>query len=118
MQVSPHNYSEQNLWDKVQSLAIQAGKEAVEKALLLFYAAQKTGNSSLGKSVIYGALAYLILPADAIPDIIPITGYVDDVGTIAAAVSTVSLYINSEVKAAAKQKVREWFKDSDEEQSS
>lgn len=118
MQGSPQNYSEQNFWNKIQSLAIQTGKEAVEKALLLFYAAQRPETPFWAKSVIYGALAYLILPADVIPDIIPVTGYVDDVGTIAAAVSTISLYINSEVKAAAKQRVREWFSDSDEEQNS
>lgn len=118
MQSSPENYSEQSFWDTIQTFAVQAGKEAVEKALLLFYAAQRPETSLWAKTIIYGALAYLILPGDAIPDIIPVTGYVDDLGTIAAALSTIALYINPEVKAAAKQKVREWFGDSGEKQGS
>lgn len=30
------------------------------------------------KSMILGALVYFLLPADSVPDIIPIVGYVDD----------------------------------------
>lgn len=118
MQGSPQNYSEQSFWDKIPTLATQVGKEAVEKILLLFYAAQRPETPLWAKTVIYGALAYLILPADVIPDIIPVTGYVDDLGTVTAALSTIALYINSEVKAAAKQKVTEWFGDSGEGQGS
>ena len=118
MQGSPQNYSEQSFWNKIPTLATQVGKEAVEKILLLFYAAQRPETPLWAKTVIYGALAYLILPADVIPDIIPVTGYVDDLGTVAAALSTIALYINSEVKAAAKQKVTEWFGDAGEGQGS
>jgi len=115
---SLENYSEQNFWNTIQTIAIQAGKEVVEKALLLLYAAQRPETPLWAKTVVYGALAYLILPADIIPDIIPVTGYVDDLGTIAAAVSTIALYITPEVKAAAKQRVQEWFGDSGEKQGS
>lgn len=39
------------------------------------------------KSVALGALAYFISPLDAIPDLTPIVGYLDDTGVIAAAVA-------------------------------
>jgi hypothetical protein len=34
-------YSEESFWDKLKGYAKSAGKEVVEKALLLFYAAQQ-----------------------------------------------------------------------------
>lgn len=38
------------------------------------------------KMIIVGALAYFISPIDAIPDLTPLIGYLDDLGVIAAVV--------------------------------
>lgn len=46
------------------------------------------------KSVAVGALAYFIFPLDAIPDMTPIVGYLDDAGVISAAVA----YLASELE--------------------
>jgi uncharacterized membrane protein YkvA (DUF1232 family) len=35
-----------------------------------------------------GALGYLILPTDAVADIIPVAGYLDDAGMITAAIAS------------------------------
>lgn len=49
------------------------------------YKMMKDPNVSWGlKSVIIGALAYFICPVDAVPDFIPIAGFLDDAGVIAA----------------------------------
>jgi len=42
------------------------------------------------KSVAVAALAYLVCPLDLIPDAIPVIGYLDDAGVIAAAVAHLS----------------------------
>jgi len=102
-------YSENGFWEKVKQFAKTAGKEVIEKALQLYYAAQRPEIPVWAKSVIYGALGYFIFPADAIPDIIPAVGYADDLGVLVAALATVSVYINEAVRAKAKQKVRQWF---------
>jgi uncharacterized membrane protein YkvA (DUF1232 family) len=105
------DYSEQGFWDKLVSFAKTAGKEVIEKALWLYYAAQDPKIPSWAKTVIYGALGYFIFPIDAIPDITPVVGYADDLGVLAAAVATVSMYITDDVKALASQKLNDWFGD-------
>ncbi len=42
-------------------------------------------NHWIEKTVVAAALAYFIMPLDAIPDTIPVAGYLDDAGVIAAA---------------------------------
>jgi uncharacterized membrane protein YkvA (DUF1232 family) len=98
-----------NLWEQIRSLATYAGRELVEKSLMLFFAAQRPETPLWAKTVIYSALAYFILPTDAIPDFIPVSGYVDDLGTLAAALGAVGMNITPQVQADAKQKVNEWF---------
>lgn len=105
----PAGYSEGRFRDKLKRYAKAAGSEVVEKALWLYYAAQRPETPAWAKSVIYGALAYFILPTDAIPDLIPLTGYADDLGALAAAIAMVSLYISDDVKEKARAKMRQWF---------
>lgn len=103
------DYSDGNFWDKVKDFAIKAGKEVIEKALQLYYAAQNPETPAWAKGVIYGALGYFISPIDAIPDITPVVGYADDLGVLVAAASTVAMYINQDVKDKAKSKLKDWF---------
>lgn len=106
---SPDTYTDQNFWDKLRKFASQAGREVVEKALTLYYAAQRPETPLWAKTVIYSALAYFILPTDAIPDLTPIAGYADDLGALAAALMTVAMCITPDVKRNAKQKLEDWF---------
>ncbi|MGL4476298.1 MAG: YkvA family protein, partial [Shewanella sp.] len=39
--MSQSEYSEQGFWQKLKMFALKAGQEVVEKALWLFYAAQR-----------------------------------------------------------------------------
>lgn len=102
-------FSDSSFWDKVVKYAKTAGKEVIEKALWLYYAAQNPQTPLWAKTTIYSALGYFILPVDAIPDIIPAAGYSDDLGVIAVAIATVSAYITDEVKSQAKKRLNEWF---------
>lgn len=102
-------YSDRGFWDKVVAHAKAVGKEVIERALWLYYAAQAPQTPAWAKAVIYSALGYFIFPVDAIPDPTPVVGYADDLGVLAAAVATVALYITGEVKALAAQKLKEWF---------
>ena len=88
-----NEYSEAGFWGKLKNNAMAAGSELFEKALWLYYAAQRPETPVWAKTVIFSALAYFILPIDSIPDVIPVTEFVDDLGVIAAAIGTVSLYI-------------------------
>ena len=103
------SYSEEGFWDKLTRYTKAAGAEVIERALQLYYAAQDPDTPLWAKGVIYGALGYFISPLDAIPDIIPVVGYADDLGVLAAAIATVAMYITPEVKQKAKQKLQDWF---------
>ena len=102
-------YSESRFREKVMTYARTAGKEVVEKALWLYFSAQDPKTPAWARSVIYGALGYFIFPLDAIPDLTPIAGYADDLGVLVAALATVAIYVNEEVKTKAAAKIRAWF---------
>ena len=55
------------------------------------------------KAVLVGALAYSIVPADFIPDVLPIIGYSDDAAVLAAAIKLVSSHIRPDHREAAQQ---------------
>lgn len=103
------HYSDDDFWQKIKKFALKAGKEVIEKALWLYYAAQRPETPTWAKTIIFGALAYFILPLDAIPDVIPVAGYGDDLGALAAAIGMVSMYITAEIKEQAAQKLQRWF---------
>ena len=57
------------------------------------------------KATVAAALAYFILPTDAIPDFIPVVGMGDDVGVLTAALTAVSTHVTSEHRERA----QEWI---------
>jgi len=102
-------FTEFSFWQKLTNAAKTAGRELIEKALLMYYAASDKDTPVWAKTILVGALGYFICPIDAIPDAIPLAGYTDDLGAIAAALSMVAAHIKSEHKEMAKRKVGEWF---------
>jgi uncharacterized membrane protein YkvA (DUF1232 family) len=59
------------------------------------------------KTTTAAALAYFILPLDAIPDLMPLVGLSDDAGVLAAALTAVSAHVTSEHRDRA----RAWMAD-------
>jgi len=114
--VTDHNryeqaYSENGFWRKLKRYAKTAGREVVEKALLLYYAAQEEKVPRWAKATIVGALGYFIVPLDAIADLTPGVGYADDLGVLALAVATVASCINDNVRARTAERMHAWFGD-------
>lgn len=58
-----------------------------ESALALYFYMKTSSDSFLEKSIAIGALVYFITPIDAIPDTLPMIGFIDDASVIAAAVA-------------------------------
>ena len=44
------------------------------------------------KTIICGAIGYIVLPFDVLPDVVPVVGYADDIGITAAAVVMVKAF--------------------------
>jgi uncharacterized membrane protein YkvA (DUF1232 family) len=108
-------YSESGFWTKLKRYATTAGREVVEKALLLFYAAQEEKAPAWAKGTIAAALGYFIVPLDAITDLAPGIGYADDLGVLVLALAAVATYINDDVRNKTAQKMLDWFGEDDEE---
>ncbi|MGQ8820132.1 YkvA family protein [Bibersteinia trehalosi] len=103
------DFSDEGFWEKVKKYAKKAGSEVIEKALMLYYCFQDSDTPLWAKSVIIAALGYFISPVDAIPDVIPGVGYVDDLGALAAAIASVAVHIKEEHKNKAKELLSQWF---------
>ena len=75
-------YVEENLWYKLE----RAGKKiSFAKDIMALYKYMK--DSFVGwhrKAIVIAALIYFISPVDAIPDLTPLFGYLDDLGVISA----------------------------------
>ena len=83
--------------------------EALEKALCLHFAALRDETPAWARTTAWAALAYLILPIDAIPDWIPATGYSDDLVALGYAIVTINQYVDETVKTRARETLERWF---------
>ena len=109
-------YSEKSLWEKITKFSRAAGTKVVYAVLLLFYAMKDKSVSIKTKLTIAAALGYFILPTDAIFDLTPLLGYSDDLGVLLFALSQISSGITPEIKERAREKLKEWFGEVDEDE--
>ena len=103
------HYSESSFWDKIKSVAVKAGYELINKALLLYYAMQSPSMPAKDKAIVIAVLGYFILPIDVVPDFIPGLGFADDLAALAWALKTISSNITPEVKEKAQQRCDNLF---------
>lgn len=103
------DFSDHGFWEKVLSFCKKLGIESTRKILQLYYALYSDNCTAKHKTAILGALAYFISPLDAIPDLMPVLGFTDDMGVIVAALSFISLCIDDDVIAKTEKKLKELF---------
>ena len=103
------DYSDAAFFEKAMKFAKVIGREALYKAFQLYYVLQKPELPTKTKTILMGALAYLVLPADLVPDVLPIVGYSDDFAVIAYAFWQALPYMDDEVNAKADKMIRKIF---------
>ena len=77
-------FVEERLWTKVEREGSKIRFAKDVKALFRYM--RDKSIPWYRKSIVVAALIYFITPIDAVPDFIPIFGYLDDLGVIVAAV--------------------------------
>lgn len=97
------HYSDSGFWKKVKKL----GGNVLKPALQLFYVMKSSDVPFTIKTSIIGALGYLILPLDLVPDFIPVAGYADDLAALLAVVKMCKDYITPEIEELVKAKLKE-----------
>lgn len=103
------HFSVDGFWTKLKKYAKDAGLKVVYSGLLLYYALESPKTPIKAKIQIYGALGYLILPVDLVPDLLPVVGYVDDLGALGLAIGATAMSIDKQVKQKAKEKMKDFF---------
>jgi len=76
-----------------------------EDLLAAYYCAFDRETPLAVRGALLGALAYFVLPTDAIPDIVPMLGFTDDAAVLAGAIKFVSEQIKPEHRVAAQSKL-------------
>ncbi len=74
-----------------------------EDALAAYYCAFDRDTPMAVRATLLGALAYFVMPVDAIPDILPLLGFADDAGVIALALTTIGGSIRPRHREAARE---------------
>ena len=108
-------FTERRFWDKLRNFGRSLGTKSVYSALLLYYAYHRKETPAWAKRVVLGALGYLIVPVDLVPDLAPVVGYTDDIGVLSFGLATIAAYVNSDVRTRARAKLGDWFPEVEEQ---
>ncbi|HMK69903.1 MAG TPA: YkvA family protein [Xanthobacteraceae bacterium] len=87
-------------WSKLRGLA--AHLPFAEDLIAAHYCAFDRQTPMHVKAALFGALAYFVLPTDAIPDVLPVIGYTDDAAVLAAAINLVASHLTPDHREAAR----------------
>ena len=87
-------------WRKARRVA--AKLPFAEDLLAAYYCAFDRQTPIHVKAALFGALAYFVLPFDAVSDLLPLLGFVDDAAVLATALRMVTSELKPEHRAAAK----------------
>lgn len=86
------------------TLSRSAGKiPFADDVVAMWYCAMDRSTPSKVKVSIIGALAYLVLPMDVIPDVIVGLGFSDDITVLAAVLAMATTYIKPEHREKARE---------------
>ena len=87
-------------WPKMRRVASKVPFAA--DALSLWWCARDPATPTAAKGMMFAALAYFVLPTDAIPDVLPAIGFTDDAAVIAALIAIVGKNLKRRHKDSAK----------------
>lgn len=110
---APHfeqHYDEDDFLKKVRHIASQVGRKVLYPALQLYFLLQDKDVPAKAKTLIIGALGYLILPTDFMPDFIPALGFTDDLTALMVALRTLNKHLTPDINARAKEQTDKLLK--------
>lgn len=97
-------------WEKLKRVA---GKiPFAEDLVAAFYCATDPKTPSRVRLILLGAIAYFIMPLDAVSDLLPLLGFADDAAVLAAAITQVAGSITEDHRSKARETLGEVAADS------
>ncbi|WP_374575084.1 YkvA family protein [Phenylobacterium sp.] len=88
-------------WPKIRKTAARIPFAA--DALSVWYCARDPATPTTAKGLMLAALAYFVLPTDAIPDVLTFVGFTDDAAVFAAMLALVGKHVKPRHKEAAQE---------------
>ncbi|MDF1608201.1 YkvA family protein [Hoeflea sp. YIM 152468] len=73
-----------------------------EDLVAAYYCALDPETPGKARAVLLGALAYFVMPVDAIPDILAVVGFSDDIAVLSLAIATVRAHMTEAHRLAAR----------------
>ncbi len=89
-----------DFWSKIGRVAARI--PFAEDAVAAYYCAFDRETPLKSRGMLLAALAYFILPVDAVPDVLPAIGFVDDASVLAIALTTLGAHIRPRHREAAR----------------
>lgn len=94
-----------DFWRKLRRVAARI--PFAEELIAAYYCAFDRATPVQVKATLVAAIAYFVLPFDAVPDMLPMLGFTDDAAMLAAAIRLVASHIRPEHREAAREKLQE-----------
>lgn len=95
-----NNALRRSFWRKI--IGLGARVPFAEHLLAAYYCAFDRATPLQVKATLVAAIAYFVLPLDAIPDVLPVLGFTDDAAVLATALKLVASSIQAEHRDAAR----------------
>ncbi len=92
---------ERDFWDKLKRVLRRV--PFLDDLVAVYYCAMDKATPTPVKAVLFGALAYFIMPIDLVPDLLAWFGFADDAAVLYAAIRIVAPYIKPGHRVAARQ---------------
>ena len=93
-----------SFWRKLTAVAARI--PFAEDLLAAYYCAFDRATPLGVKATLVAAIAYFVLPIDAIPDVMPILGFTDDAAVLTTALRLVASHVTPEHRTLAQEKLR------------
>ena len=98
------------IWDKLKTYALKAGRVATKPILTFYHVMRDCETTTLEKALIYGAIAYIVIPADLFPrKVLGFLGILDDAAVIAYVYKRISNKITAEITNKVEDTLDQWF---------
>lgn len=100
---------EENVRARFWRTAKKAARQVpfMEDVVAGYYCALDRDTPTRVRGILFAALAYFVLPLDAVPDFLAVLGFTDDVAVLAAALGAIRSHITPAHRLAARRALEE-----------
>jgi uncharacterized membrane protein YkvA (DUF1232 family) len=96
-------------WPKIRKVASRV--PFASQALSVWYCARDDATPMAAKGMMFAALAYFVVPTDAVPDFIAGLGYTDDAAVFTAMLAIVGRHLKPRHRTAAREAIERMRED-------